>query len=618
VSAAEQGRFETLLRFLQQHRGFDFTGYKVPSLMRRMLRRMRTVGVHGFEAYRDYLEVHPKEFALLSNTILINVTSFFRDPQAWEFLEKQVLPEMLVSKGTHAPVRVWSAGCASGQEAYSIAMLLAEALGEEAFRARVKVYATDADEDALTQARRAAYASKDTEDVPPRLRERYFEQVNGRYVFRPDLRRSVIFGRHDLVQDAPISRLDLLVCRNTLMYFNAETQAKLIPRFHFALNGHGNGTGYLFLGRAEMQLTQSSLFAPLELKCRVFSKVQPPGMRQRTPARALPVPNGNGGEMNRNQRLREMALEDMPLARIIIDTEGTLVQATQKARLLFTLNPKDIGRPLQDLEISYRPAELRSLIEQAYGERRPVIRTSVERRFGDGESQFLDITVQPLYDESDLPLGVSVTFLDVTRNHQLLDDLQRSREEVQTTNEELQTSNEELETTNEELQSSNEELETTNEELQSTNEELETMNEELRSANEELQAVNEQLRQRTDELNHSNSFLESVLASLPGGAAVIDPDYNVLMWNQRAEDLWGLRADEVRGRSFLGLDIGLPVAELRPLVHACLAGEADSRDATVDATNRRGKRIRCRVVCTPLISPARKREGVILTMDEVP
>jgi two-component system, chemotaxis family, CheB/CheR fusion protein len=226
--------------------------------------------------------------------------------------------------------------------------------------------------------------------------------------------------------------------------------------------------------------------------------------------------------------------------------------------------------------------------------------------------------VQPLYDESDLPLGVSVTFLDVTRNHQLLDDLQRSREEVQTTNEELQTSNEELETTNEELQSSNEELETTNEELQSTNEELETMNEELRSTNEELQAVNEQLRQRTDELNHSNSFLESVLASLPGGAAVIDPDYNVLMWNQRAEDLWGLRADEVRGRSFLGLDIGLPVAELRPLVHACLAGEADSRDATVDATNRRGKRIRCRVVCTPLISPARKREGVILTMDEVP
>ena len=617
MSAEEQERFEALLRFLQQQRGFDFTGYKRPSLMRRMLRRMQTVGVTGFETYRDYLEVHPEEFALLFNTILINVTSFFRDPPAWEFVEKQVLPAMLASKAPHSPVRVWSAGCASGQEAYSIAILLAEALGEAAFRERAKVYATDADEEALAQARLAAYAPKDMESLPPLLRERYFEPVNGRYVFRSDLRRSVIFGRHDLVQDAPISRLDLLVCRNTLMYFNAETQTKVMSRFHFALNGHDNGEGYLFLGRAEMLLTQSSLFTPLDLKCRVFAKVQPPGMRQRAPALAIPVPNGNGGEMSRNQRLREMALEDMPLARIIIDTEGTLVQATQKARLLFTLNPKDIGRPLQDLEISYRPVELRSLIEQVYAERRPVAQTSVERRFGDAESQYLDITVQPLYDESHTPLGVSVTFIDVTRNHKLLDELQRSREEVQTTNEELQSSNEELETTNEELQSSNEELETTNEELQSTNEELETMNEELQSTNEELQTVNEELRQRSDELNHLNAFLESVLSSLPGGATVIDQNYNVLMWNQRAEDLWGLRADEVRGRSFLGLDIGLPVAELRPLIRACLSGEADARDATFDATNRRGKRIRCHVACTPLVSPSRKREGVILTMDEL-
>jgi two-component system CheB/CheR fusion protein len=444
--------------------------------MRRMLRRMQTVGVHGFEAYRDYLEVHPKEFALLFNTILINVTSFFRDPQAWEFLEKQVLPEMLGSKGTHAPVRVWSAGCASGQEAYSIAMLLAEALGDEAFRARVKVYGTDADEDALTQARRAAYASKDTEDVPPRLRERYFEQVNGRYVFRQDLRRSVIFGRHDLVQDAPISRLDLLVC----------------PRFHFALNGHGNGAGYLFLGRAEMLLTQSSLFAPLELKCRVFSKVQPPGTRQRTPALArsqrqrrrdgpqpTPARDGARGYAARPDHHRYRGYAGAGHA------EGAAaLHAQSQGHRPPAPGPGDL----------LRPAELRSLIEQAYGERRPVVRTSVERRFGDGASQFLDITAQPLYDESHLPLGVSVTFLDVTRNHQLLDDLQRSREEVQTTNEEL---------------------ETTNEELQSTNEELETMNEELRSTNDELQAVNEQLRQRTDELNHANSFLESVLASLP-------------------------------------------------------------------------------------------------------
>jgi len=615
MSAAEQERFEGLLRFLRQQRGFDFTGYKWPSVMRRTLRRMQTVGVSGFEAYGDYLEVHPEEFALLFNTILINVTSFFRDPQAWEFVEKRVLPEILASKGPQAPVRVWSAGCASGEEAYSAAMLLAEALGDDGFRDRVKVYATDADEEALAQARQAAYAPKDMEDVPPRLRERYFERLNGRYVFRSDLRRSLIFGRHDLVQDAPISRLDLLICRNTLMYFNSETQARLMSRFHFALNGHDHGAGYLFLGRAEMLLTQSSLFTPLDVKCRVFSKVQQTAARLRG-APANPVPDVNGGDMNRNLRLRDLALDETPMARIIIDTEGMLAHANQKARLLLSLNPKDIGRPLQDLEVSYRPTDLRSMIEQAYAVRRSVTQTGVERRFSGADAQFLDIVVQPLYDEGPTPLGVSVTFVDVTRDQNLLAELQRSREEIRTTNEALQSSNEELETTNEELQSSNEELETTNEELQSTNEELETMNEELQSTNEELQTVNEELRQRTDELHNINAFLESVLASLPGGAAVIDQNYNVLMWNQRAEDLWGLRSDEVRGRSLLGLDIGLPVGELRPMVRACLGGEAESKELTLDATNRRGKRIRCHVACTPLVSSSRKREGVILTMDE--
>jgi two-component system CheB/CheR fusion protein len=622
VSAQEQECFESLLRFLQQQRGFDFTGYKPPSVMRRMLRRMHAVGVTGFEAYRDYLEVHPEEFALLFNTILINVTSFFRDPPAWEFVEQQVLPEMLASKGPDAPVRVWSAGCASGQEAYSVAMLFAEALGDVAFRKRVKVYATDADEEALTQARPAAYAPKDMEDVPPRLRERYFEQVNGRYVFRTDLRRSVIFGRHDLVQDAPISHLDLLVCRNTLMYFNAETQAKVMSRFHFALNGHDNGAGYLFLGRAEMLLTQSSLFTPLDLKCRVFAKLQPPGTRQRTPALAIPVSNGNGGAMNRDQRLREMALEEMPLARMIVDTEGTLVQATQKARLLFSLNPKDVGRPLQDLEISYRPTELRSLIELAYGERRPVTQTSVERRFSDAESQYLDITVQPLYDESQAPLGVSVTFVDVTRNQKLLDELQRSREEIQTTNEELQSSNEELETTNEELQSSNEELETTNEELQSTNEELETMNEELQSTNEELETINDELRDRTGELNGVNEFLEAILTSLGLGVAVLDLQSRVQIWNNRAEDLWGLRRDEALDHHFLSLDIGLPSEELAAPLRAVLTGHSEREAREMGAVNRRGRSILCAATVLPLLGASDGDgpvvRGAIVMMEDRP
>jgi two-component system, chemotaxis family, CheB/CheR fusion protein len=614
MTEAIDASFEALLGFLQQSRGLDFTAYKRPTLARRLARRLQILGLSRFEDYRDYLEVHPEEYALLFNTILINVTSFFRDEAAWEFLRAQVVPRILEAKRERDSVRVWSAGCASGQEAYSLAMVLAEAMGADAFRERAKIYATDIDEEALGQARLASYTPKDMEALDPALRDRYFDAGSGRYVFRADLRRTVIFGRHDLLQDAPISHLDLLVCRNTLMYFNAETQSGILQRFHFALNG-GAGGGFLFLGRAEMLLSHASLFSPLELKHRVFARVSERDARAPVRAAAAGAEIGEDAGM-RNARLRELALDDAPAPRILIDAEGNLAAVNARARALFSINPRDVGRPLQDLEISYRPLELRTLIEQAYAERRSVTRAGVERRFGERDGQVLDVVVAPHLDEGQNPLGASVTFVDVTRYSRLAEELQRSREEIQTTGEELQSANEELETTNEELQSSNEELETTNEELQSTNEELETMNEELQSTNEELQTLNEELRQRTEESGRLNAFLESVLAGLRSAAIVVNQELHVIMWNARAEDLWGVRADEAQGRSLLNLDIGLPVAELRARIRPALLGEAGHAEFPLDAVNRRGKKIRCHVVCTPLISPGGKREGMILLIDE--
>jgi two-component system CheB/CheR fusion protein len=611
MNDAVDSGFEALLQFLQQSRGFDFSGYKRPSLMRRVMRRMEMLGVEGFSAYRDYLELHQDEFALLFNAILINVTSFFRDPPAWEFVAREVIPN-IARGGPDGQVRVWSAGCASGEEAYTVAILLAEHLGTAEFRDRVKIYATDVDEEALSQARQAAYFAKDLEPIEPALRERYFEQVGGKYLFRADLRRAVIFGRNDLVQDAPISRLDLLICRNTLMYFNAETQTHILNRFSFALGGPRGGQGYLFLGRAEMLLTHASLFSPLDMKCRVFLRIP---QRPRSPA-LQEVQNGID-VMPRQIRLHEQALEESPVARIVVDADGLLTIANQRARVLFSISANDVGRPMKDLEISYRPAELRVLIEQAHAERRAITQTSVERRFSDRDAQFFDIMVQPLYDERQVAVGTAVTFLEVTRYFQLQDALRKVQEEVQTANEELQSSNEELETTNEELQSSNEELETTNEELQSTNEELETMNEELQSTNEELQAVNEELRQRTDELHHMNHFLESVLGSLKSGAIVVSGNLDVLMWNRKSEDLWGLRGEEVRGKSLLNLDIGLPVAELRNVIRQSQGSEGVPAETEVDAVNRRGKRIRCRIACSPLMTGSGGQDGVILIMEEI-
>ncbi|MBE8998913.1 MULTISPECIES: CheR family methyltransferase [unclassified Nostoc] len=611
TSADRDPKFENLLIYLRQSRGFDFTGYKRSTLMRRVRKRMQSLNIENFEEYLDYLEVYPEEFNYLFNTILINVTAFFRDSSAWEYLAEEILPNLIRNKNTSDQIRIWSAGCASGEEAYTLAMLMAERLGAEEFRQRVKIYATDVDEEALNQARQATYSAKDVQAVSDELRQKYFEIVGNRYVFRQDLRRSVIFGRHDLLQDAPISRLDLLVSRNTLMYFNSETQGRILARFHFALND----TGYLFLGKAEMLLMHSSLFTPIDLKNRIFSKVSSVNIRDRLLVMANSVDDESSSRVSRHLRLRDMGFDTSPIAQVVIDINGSLVMLNEQARTLFALSPKDLARPFQDLELSYRPIELRSLIERAYAERRPVSLTNVERYLSNTETQYLDVRITPLQETDTSFLGVSISFLDVTRYIKLQDALQRSQQELETTNEELQSTNEELETTNEELQSTNEELETTNEELQSTNEELETMNEELQSTNEELQTINNELSERTTELNHTNIFLISILRSLQTGIVVIDGSFNISIWNYMLEDLWGLRTDEVLGKSIFSLDIGLPVEQLRSPIRDCLSGKKQFQEMMLEATNRRGRQIKCYLAITPLLGM--DIQGAVLMMADV-
>ncbi|MFC4065370.1 CheR family methyltransferase [Actinoplanes subglobosus] len=590
--------FEALLVYLKESRGFDFTGYKRSSLMRRVNRRMTQVDAAGYPDYLDYLQVHPDEFTALFNTILINVTAFFRDTDAWDYLRAEVLEPMMATKPADAMIRIWSAGCASGEEAYTLAMVLAEMLGIDQFKDRVKIYATDVDEEQLNEARQASYGEREVQDLAPELVERYFEQVNGRFTFRKDLRRSVIFGRNDLVQDAPISRIDLLTCRNTLMYFNAETQAKILGRFHFALAE----TGVLFLGKAEMLLSHSSLFTPIDLKRRVFRRVPrlyaPPGV-----VFADPPPAGTGGVTGLDE-LRNEAFASSPLAQLALTSDGLVALSNRHLEKMFGVSSRDIGRPFRDLDLSYRPVELRRYIEQAQLERRTLRVTDVEYHRST-EVTHLVVQISPLSGADGSLLGVNLIFHDVTAARRLQDDLEHANQQLEAAYEELQSTNEELETTNEELQSTVEELETTNEELQSTNEELETMNEELQSTNDELQSINDQLRVSTSRLDEANAFLETVLTSLQAGVAVVDPDLRIRMWNRHAEDLWGLRSGEVIGQHFLNLDIGLPIDQVRPLLRGALGPTGRSGEVKLDAVNRRGRAITVRVACTPL----RSRDG---------
>jgi two-component system CheB/CheR fusion protein len=613
MSAAETtSEFDALLEFLKRHRGFDFTGYKPATVQRRLHKRMAEVGVDSYAHYLEFLEAEPDEFTQLFNTLLINVTRFFRDDTTWQYLAESVVPALLARRGDDVRIRVWSAGCASGEEAYTLAMISAEAMGVDAFRDRVKIYATDVDDEALARARNAAYTEKQLEDVPAALRDKYFESVDGRRVFRKDLRRNVIFGRNDLVQDAPISRIDLLACRNTLMYFNSSTQAAILGRFHYAL---AEG-GVLFLGRAETLLTHTSAFAPIDMKRRLFTKAPRPPHREANHGPAV-ADDAASSELAARARLHAVAFETSAEAQVVIDRQGQLTLVNERARHVFGIGERDLGRPIQDLELSYRPIELRSVIDQSYSDARTVIvRDIIWRPRGAVDDRWIDLEITPLRDGA-TTLGVSALFTDVTAAKRLQQELETSRQHLESAFEELQSTNEELETTNEELQSTVEELETTNEELQSTNEELETMNEELQSTNEELQAINEELRHRGLQLNDLNAFLEGILTGVRAGVVVIDQALRVLSWNTRSEDLWGLRAAEAVGSSFFTLDMGLPVEQLTGAIRAVMAGQSTLMEVDLLATSRRGKAIQCHVVCTPLLSAERTVRGVILQMEEM-
>jgi two-component system CheB/CheR fusion protein len=604
-------KFETLLQYLKQSRGFDFTGYKRSSLIRRTGRRMSQVGVNDYGEYLDYLEVNPDEFTALFNTILINVTGFFRDPDVWQYLRTDAIPKLLAEKDPEAPIRVWCAGCASGEEAYTLAIVLAELLGIEEFQRRVKIYATDIDEVALGVARHGSYGANDVDGLEPDLLRDYFEAYGGRYTFRKDLRRCVIFGRNDLVQNAPISRIDMLVCRNTLMYFNAETQARVLTRLHFALAPHG----LLFLGKAEMLFSYANLFVPVDLKRRVFRRaiVGDPVRDTQFEPMLPPVPKEAPRGLD---RLRNEAFVASPVAQIVVTADGLVALTNRQAEYLFGVSSKDVGRPFRDLDLSYRPVELRRHIERVHLERRAARIAEVEFARTPGEILVLDIQITPLVDTDGSLLGVTLIFTDVTAFRRLHEELEHANRQLEAASEELQSTNEELETTNEELHSTVEELETTNEELQSTNEELETTNEELQSTNDELRNINDELRLRTDELNQANAFLEAILSSLRAGVAVVDRDLRVQMWNRRAEDLWGIRTDQAVGQHLLNLDIGLPTEQLRPLIRQVLTGEAQQQ-LQLDAVNRRGRAVEVRVTGTPLQDRHSASSAAILVMEPV-
>ncbi|NMG11102.1 CheR family methyltransferase [Brasilonema sp. UFV-L1] len=463
-----QLEFEALLDYLKQNCSYDLTGYKHGTLMRRLRCRMQQLEIENYGNYLQYLQNHPDECGPLLNTILINYSGFFRDRDCWDYLANKIIPQIIASKHPDERIRVWSAGCASGQEVYTLVMLLAEALGIEQYLQRVQIFATDVDEDAVVEARRASYSDKDVTDIPSGLLSKYFQQIEQRYVFHFKLRRTIIFGHHDLAKNAPMSKIDLLVCRNVLIYFKTETQAKTLVRFHIALTSKG----FLFLGNAESLSNDRQIFTPISLKHRIFAKGQNLTLQEHLLLRPQTL-SKKADPLTTQIHMWKAAFETSPFAQLVVDRSGRLLLANEQAYALFGLKNSDIGARVQDLQMG-RLINSSTFINQlncdTHKLKPPADRHSLSHKnrewVTDNGTTYLDIHITPILDPSGKLLGTNFTFVDVTRNVWLKDEIERLNSALAKVTQELKQTKEVLDSTNKKFESSQKELESVHQELE--------------------------------------------------------------------------------------------------------------------------------------------------------
>lgn len=559
----EASGLEAVLNRIWRLRSFDFSSYKRGTLKRRIDRRMAELKVRGYEAYAARLERDPVEVDRLVSSMLIKLTSFFRDEALWSYVRSEVLPQLLQRRATQE-LRVWSAGCATGEEAYSLAFLLSDALGMDALGPQVKVFGTDVDEASIAFARRAVYSERQVQGLSPEQRSRWFSPAAEGYAVRKEIRRAVVFGVNDLVSDAPVSRIDLLLCRNVFIYLNTELQKRVLTRFRFALRP----SGILVLGKSELIPFAAQAFQPVELSQRVYRRdraadlpaAESPALptAPRPPAEAQPRIALAG-----DKALRAL-IEAAPWPMIATDPEGVITLCNRAATRLWGRGEGEL------LGKSILTAGLSGVSGDSLAQKTVAVRTkTTEREWSDvriersGKApQPMRLQLVPVASRSGELHGILYVAQDLSELRQVEADLQRVNEELRQTYErmsltrdELRASNEELETTNEELQSANQELQTTNEELQSTNEELETTNEELQSTNAELDATNRELAHRTREMDVLMLYQQTIIRSLSAAVVVIDAEDRITTWNLAAERMLGLSEREVVGRPLWSLRI---------------------------------------------------------------
>ncbi len=573
---------ELILRMLREKSGVDFTQYRQTTIRRRIARRMMVHGVDTLDNYRFYLEGHPSQLQALYNDLLVNVTRFFRDSEAFRILQTSVFPSMIKRQQTDGPIRVWVPGCSTGEEAYSLAIGLLESLDETA-NLSIQLFGTDVSEPAIVKARAGIYPENIELDVPAVLLRRFFVKLDGQYQVRKAVREFCVFAKHNLATDPPFSKMDLVVCRNVLIYLEPELQKHVLSIFHYALNT----PGFLMLGISETVGPLSDFFSVIDKKYRVYAK-RPTSTRfdlgvssldRRTATMmgrgkaARTAGEAGGRPADLAQEVDRVLLSKYAPAGVLVNEAAEILQFRGRTSPYLEPAPGQASFNLLKMAREGLLMELRMAIDKARKQNAPVRREglSIEQ---DGKLTELNLHVIPVSGPAQernylvlfervpssrepkargraaLSAPLRVRRMTIERQSESL------RHELTATKEYLQSVIQEREGANEELQAANEELQSSNEELQSTNEELETSKEELQSVNEELTTVNEELHHRNTEVSQVNNDLNNLLIGVSIPIVILSSDWRIRRFTPMAAEILNL----------IPADLGRPIGDIRPNV----------------------------------------------------
>jgi two-component system CheB/CheR fusion protein len=551
VAEDEERVLTQFLDRVRERTGIDFSAYKRPTVLRRLQRRMVATANPRLRDYVRYTQRHPEEFQRLSSAFLIKVTQFFRDADLFDHLGSTIVPQLIEdSRPRGRELRIWSAGCATGEEAYSLAILVAQALGPEIESFTVRIFATDLDEEAISFARRGVYPAAAVGAVTPEILDRYFERDGDHYEVSKEIRALVVFGQHDLGQRAPFPRIDLALCRNVLIYFTGELQKRALQLFAFSLREGG----YLVLGKAESSTPYPEHFVLDQPRLKIYRRagervlIPPARIRDTTPMTPTrpgirrepvwasgrpPAPSRDGGRPL-GDRIDAMLLR-MPVGVVLIDDDYDILFLNAAARRLLGIHGTAVGSDFVHLANQLPSEELRAAVAAAQRGEGPVVTGPLGLQSDErAETTHVQLTLQAFRPSGSGPLdAIVITVVDVSdavREQAVLQtELLRHREDqgriedrverVSRSNRELLAANEEMTTANAILRTSNEELLVANEEVQAATEEVETLNEELQAANEELETLNEELQATVEELNTTNDDLAARSQELSDTAA---------------------------------------------------------------------------------------------------